>query len=147
MPRGGYRRPENPAAVSGPGAHSKRTDGKQPVVVAPGGDYGEAKALAEMQSASPLPQVSGAAPAQAGPVFDTSGVVPLSAPTQWPDTPVTDGAALGAGAGPEALGVMSPFKQDAQEMAKYLPTLLALASNQAMPPGFHSIIRRIVANS
>lgn len=147
MPRGGYRKPENPAAVSGPGAHSKRTDGKQPVVAAPGGDYGEAKVSAELQRSAPLPQASGASGGGAAPVFDTSGVTPITAPTQWPETPVTDGAALGAGAGPEALGVQSPWKQDAQEMAQYLPTLLALANNQQMPPGFHSIIRRIIANS
>ena len=39
--RGGYRKPQNPAAVSGPGALSKRTDGKQPVVRVPDVPYGE----------------------------------------------------------------------------------------------------------
>ena len=57
--RGGYRQPSKPAAVSGPGALSARTDGgpgsaKQPVQRIPGVEYGEQKALTEQQQAAPL---------------------------------------------------------------------------------------------
>ena len=50
--RGGYRKPQNPAAVSGPGALSKRTDGKQPVVRVPDVPYGEQAALTAQQQAA-----------------------------------------------------------------------------------------------
>lgn len=75
--RGGYRKPANPAAVSGPGASSARTDGGpgQPIRVAPGGDYGDRKAMVAQQSAAPMAQASSGNPAvpaqsgrQAGPV-------------------------------------------------------------------------------
>ena len=61
--RGGYRQPSKPAAVSGPGALSARTDGgpgsaKQPVQRIPGVDYGEQKALTEQQQAAPLPKAT-----------------------------------------------------------------------------------------
>ena len=39
--RGGYQKPARPAAVSGPGALSARTDGKVPQTLPSGGDYGD----------------------------------------------------------------------------------------------------------
>ena len=59
--RGGYRQPNKPAAVSGPGALSARTDGgagssTQPIRRIPGQQYGEGKALVEQQQAAPLPK-------------------------------------------------------------------------------------------
>ena len=73
--RGGYRQPSKPAAVSGPGSLSQRTDGgagnsKQPIRRIPGVAYGEQKGLSEQQAAAPLPV------AQQGqiPVGNTAGV-------------------------------------------------------------------------
>lgn len=106
MPRGGYRRPSQPAPVSGPGKLSRRTDGgpMQGPKVAPGGKYGERKAAMEQQSAAPMAgsqapnKISMPAPRPAmGPI------VPLTAPTQRPDEPITAGSPFGPGAGPEAL--------------------------------------------
>jgi hypothetical protein len=62
--RGGYRQPSNPAAASGPGALSQRTDGgpgstKQPIRRLPDAKSGENKAFVEGQQAvSGLPRTA-----------------------------------------------------------------------------------------
>ena len=101
--KGGYRQPANPAPVSGPGAMSQRTDGgategMQPATQAPkymaGLGYGQGGNMEQQQgapiAASPIPNF----PAPS---------VPLSAPTQRPEEPVTAGVDIGAGAGSEAM--------------------------------------------
>lgn len=53
--RGGYRKPGSPAAASGPGALSQRTDGGPSASLVPsGGDYGDRKARQDMQQAAPM---------------------------------------------------------------------------------------------
>ena len=89
--RGGYRKPNKPAAVSGPGALSQRTDGKQPVVRMPDVAHGEQKALTEQQQAAPLGGAPNPAAAQAANVF---------APTNRPGEPITAGAPIGDGPNP-----------------------------------------------
>jgi hypothetical protein len=104
MARGGYRKPANPAPVSGPGKLSRRTDGgptQGMKDMAANGVYGERKALAEMQSSAPMqgnptpsmpsPQVSAAAPAAPQPMAG------LFDPTQRPEEPITAGMPFGAG--------------------------------------------------
>jgi hypothetical protein len=101
---GGYQAPRNPAPVSGPGKLARRTDGGpvQKIMTPTGLPYGEAGALTAQQHAAPLsqqPSVSTAeVPEPAGPE-----VVGFGEPTMRPDEPVTAGAALGDGPGPEAL--------------------------------------------
>lgn len=90
MARGGYRKPANPAPVSGPGSMSRRTDGKQPTMNITGGAYGEGKDLREIQSSAPMKQVQGGARPQ-------NKVTPLFAPTERPNEPVTSGMPFGAG--------------------------------------------------
>jgi hypothetical protein len=105
MARGGYRKPANPAPVSGPGKLSRRTDGG-PVQgmkeMAANGVYGERKALAEMQSSAPMqgnpvpnmptPTVSAA---QAAPTQQP--MAGLFDPTQRPSEPITAGMPFGDG--------------------------------------------------
>ena len=95
MARGGYRKPANPAAVSGPGALSRRTDGAQPVMNMPGGKYGEGKELRELQGSAPMQQKADSArvASQAKP----NKVTPLFSPTERPEEPVTAGLAFGDG--------------------------------------------------
>lgn len=100
--RGGYQAPARPAAVSGPGALSQRTDSPatQPVRVAPGGDYGSRQALVGQQQAAPM-AAGGPGPAPVGGV--ASGAAPLPdpfGPSNRPQEPVTAGAALGPGGPP-----------------------------------------------
>lgn len=97
---GGYRKPQNPSPVSGPGKLSRRTDtgpkrNTQPVQQISGGAYGERKNLIEQQSAAPMAGTTSV------PKMDP--VVGLFDPTNRPEEPVTAGNVLGAGPGPSAL--------------------------------------------
>ena len=99
MARGGYRQPNNPAPVSGPGALSKRTDGgategmTQPQQDYTGFSYGENGATNTMQGEAVM----------AGNPFSMAGITELSAPTQRPDEPVTAGVDIGPGGGSELM--------------------------------------------
>ncbi len=99
--RGGPRQPARPAAVSGPGALSARTDGgagsrTQPIRAASGGNYGEHGALESQQQGAPLPDESGgppsAAPAGAG-AAPSGGPPGMFGPTNRPTEPITAGQA------------------------------------------------------
>lgn len=116
---GGYRRPANPAPVSGPGALAKRTDTgpKQAISTAPDQSYGDAKQqamdqrTAPMQGSSPLPPTPQpqAAPqgqsdqAPSAPPFQSAGE--FDRPSERPNEPVTHGVPIGPGAGTEALSL------------------------------------------
>ena len=145
---GGYRTPSKPAAVSGPGALSKRTDGKpgQALQTLPDAQYGEAADYQQIQQGAPLAKASTLSPD--APVADPlASVVPLHAPSQQPGTPVTDGAAAGPGQGPGALGLpVDPNHADAQYLQKYLPVMIRIADSDSTPPGFKSWVRNIIAN-
>jgi hypothetical protein len=78
---GGYRRPTNPAPVSGPGAHSRRTDG-QPMVDLPDAQYGENAAFQEAQAGAKISNSGVQAAAQQGAQM---AVTPLGAPTTAPE--------------------------------------------------------------
>ena len=104
--RGGYQRPAKPAAVSGPGALSQRTDGKVPAMLPTGGDYGDRKALAEQQSAAPM---TPSAPGGGGPSPAAAARAPGSqfggsafSPTGRPGEPLTAGIDWGDGPGAPA---------------------------------------------
>ena len=106
--RGGYRRPEKPAPVSGPGKYAQRTDGgaSQPVRAMTGGAYGENAELANLQGSAPM-NASARTPAGEAPqvpMRQGPPPVPFDAPTQRPDEPVTAGNPLGPGAGAVNLG-------------------------------------------
>lgn len=123
MPPGGYRPPANPAAVSGPGALSRRTDGApgQTPMPVTGQPYGAGQELQEQQRMAPMSDVregrgapagaptpqpqaqapqggppQGGPPRQAGP----GQVVSLEAESERPHEPITAGAPFGAGPGP-----------------------------------------------
>jgi len=91
---GGYRRPAQPAPVSGPGKLSKRTDGfgkpnpEQAVKPATGLPYGENKQVTEIAQSAPLAAAANPLSAQ---------VTPLSAPSSKPYEPVTAGQPSGPG--------------------------------------------------
>ena len=94
--RGGYRQPNNPAAVATPQG-GQRTDGgpgskKQPLRRLPDADYGQNKAFVAQQQAAPLP------------VANNQVESPnIFAPTERPGEPVTTGLPIGEGVGPRAL--------------------------------------------
>ena len=99
--RGGYRKPNNPAPVSGPGKLSRRTDGgpgsKQAQQEIRTGKYGESKALAEQQQGAPMAGNPAPRPKLQPTARRGAAVTPLFAPTQRPGEPVTAGLPFGPG--------------------------------------------------
>lgn len=95
--QGGYRKPSNPAPVSGPGALSQRTDGgpAQGAKYISGLPYGEGQATYDQQTAAPM--------AAAQPTPTMPEVTPLMAPSMRPDEPVTAGINIGDGPGSEVM--------------------------------------------
>ena len=121
MTAGGYQRPNNPAPVSGPGAQSKRTDGKventQAAKYLAGGDYGDGGLMGIQQGAPMSASVGAMGKLNAstnypgGQYSPQEQVVPLTAPSQRPNEEVTHGAAAGPGGGNEVLGLPSQAQQ------------------------------------
>jgi hypothetical protein len=114
--RGGYRQPNNPAPVSGPGALSQRTDGgaiegmTQPQQQYTGFAYGENSAIAEQQSGASL----------AGTGFPDFNFTPLNAPTERPNQPVTAGIDIGEGGGSELMAGMPNYAPTLTDTLKRL---------------------------
>lgn len=139
---GGKRTPARPAAVSGPGALSRRTDGgpsdPQAHSRLPDAKYGEQANFQEIQSGADL----AGKPAQAPPA---AALVPLGADTQRPDEPVTSGSPFGPGAGPAAAGIdtRDESKQDADSLAPLLPMLEYLANRPDSSPSTRALVRRL----
>lgn len=103
---GGMRRPSSPAPVSGPGALSQRTDGgpAKPAYVS-GLPYGEGQDFYDLQTSAPLGAEAAKPRSRSGataPQGGASSPTPLFAPTARPDEPVTAGAPVGPGPGPQA---------------------------------------------
>lgn len=148
MPSGGYRQPANPAPVSGPGALSRRTDGpqgggSQPVRAPSGGKYGDRQALEQMQQAAPLSASPGGDVGAPQPADISADVVGLDAPSQMPDTPVTDGAALGDGAGTEALSLPNEPDQDLRRLVAYLPVFEHMADQPGSSKAARNLVRQL----
>jgi hypothetical protein len=152
MPRGGYRQPSNPAPVSGPGAHSRRTDG-QPMRQLANADYGEQAAYQQIQQGAPLAQaaqsVAGASAPQVDPL---AGLTGLDAPSGMPDVPVTAGADLGAGPGMDALGMprnLADVKRaDAQRLLESgaVQAMVLAAQAETATPSFRRYVRNVLAS-
>ena len=117
------KQPMNPlAGPAGPGPYSTRTDNLNFQST----EYGSGVANAATKAGAPLaksPDVRatslsemGMAPSQMEPV------TPLYAPSQRPDEPITSGIPMGAGPGPEILG-MQPAMQEklSTALARMLP--------------------------
>lgn len=145
MARGGYRQPSSPAPVSGPGSLSKRTDGAQPVRVPTGGQYGDAQQLQQLQQGAPLAESAGGNAPMPGLLAGLSlpEGVPGDAASQEPDTPVTAGAALGAGPGLEALGMAQQPDEDMQALVKYLPVLEFMAEQPGASRASRNLVRQL----
>lgn len=142
--RGGYRKPTNPAPVSGPGALSQRTDG-QPARYAAGMAYGDGQDFYDLQTQAPM---SGGQPSPASlPLNQGSAladyakeVVPFDAPTQYPDQPMTTGLRTGAGAGPEILSTPSMIAaQNSEDVARLMAVLPIYARIAESPNASNSM--------
>lgn len=146
--QGGYRRPANPAPVSGPGKLSRRTDGgpssKSAVQgvreMSSGGNYGERKALQEEQSAAPMAgnPVMGTAPAMQSSTPVAGPATGLFDPSKRPGEPVTAGLSVGPGESP------APRMAGNYDMImKYMPALELMASQEDAPESFKSLVKYV----
>lgn len=135
---GGYRRPANPAPVSGPGALSARTDGgpTQPVMVAPGGEYGSRQEMEAIQSGADMQGTAGPSAAD---------LVPFGAPTANPSEPVTAGAALGAGVGPRAAGIQNDMDATLDQLRPLVRSLERMANLPSATPQTRAYVRALKA--
>lgn len=143
---GGYRRPAHPAAASGPGALSRRTDGRQPAMSLPDAKYGEQQAFQTAQQAAPMSESGGAMPTQGFVGPDLSQVVPMGAPTQNPAEDIMAGMPMGAGPGSQFAPqqpTMDPAT--AQKLRAYVPVLVVLASQDDSSPATKQFVRQLRA--
>lgn len=137
------------AEVSGPGQFSKRTD--KAVGEAnrslPNADYGEQAAYQDQRQGAQVAQSPGGNVDFASLFGDpASRVVGLNAPSAQPDVPVTDGAAMGAGAGEEALGLVDQREEDLQSLAPYLPVLEFMANQPGASWAMRNTVRKVKAS-
>jgi hypothetical protein len=153
--------PANPGMTpSLPGAMSTRTDGgpasKQAVRYAAGEPGAEdftnlqrqapmaktpgVKSMPPSQIAQAAAQGQGQPAQMAGPVPNPISPIPLGAPTQNPNEPVTNGAAAGPGAGPEAL-ILPNQVQSQYENAYQM--FQQMASNPNASPAMKYLAQRI----
>src|SRR5690242_4691984 len=103
--KGGYQAPSRPAAVSGPGSLSQRTD-SAPKFRYPDAAYGENAELQTQQSGAPMARTA-PQPSRSGGATPTAGsspdIVGIGADSQRPEEPVTAGVDIGPGPGSEVL--------------------------------------------
>ena len=123
MAQGGYRKPENPAPMSGPGALSQRTDGgpTQSAKYISGLPYGQGQTTYDQQTSAPM---AGSNIPQPKPPLPEP--TPLMAPTERPDEAVTSGINSGPGPGSEVMmdrpNQSYTLTQTLQQLIKYDPS-------------------------
>ena len=126
--QGGYRAPSNPAAISGPGALSQRTDGgpTQPAKYISGMPYGQGQETYSNQVAAPM-----AGNSMGSSAMGDSGLVQMEMPTELmaattrPNEAITSGIDSGAGPGSEALQLpaqRASLAATLQQLIQYDPT-------------------------
>jgi len=126
--RGGYRAPSNPAAVSGPGALSQRTDGgpTQGAKYVSGLPYGQGQQTYSNQVAAPM-----AGNTMGASAMGDSGLVQMEMPTELmapsgrPNEPISSGVNIGDGPGSEVLNLPTtkePISVTMRKIAQFDPT-------------------------
>lgn len=133
--------------ASGPGALSRRTDRgpAQKIRELPDAQYGEAATYRDLQQSAPLGQSQGAEALPAQNPY-ASQVMPIGAPSQNADVPITDGAAAGLGAGPEALGLIPQTDQDYSMVFKDIAVLEFMANQPGASWAMRNLVRRMKGN-
>jgi hypothetical protein len=139
--RGGYRptAPQNNPNIirplGGNGQSGRNAAQFQGPKAMPGGSYGEASELRELQQGALM----------AGERSTMAPVTPITAPTERPEEPETAGMPFGEGPGPEALGLPNradKFNEDSM-VAKYIPMLEKMASEEDAPESFRLFVQQV----
>lgn len=127
------------AGAAGPGKFSVRTDG----LTLPSQSYGEGVQTQAIMQGAPLattPDVRGVPASEVRQAATQAPLTPLYAPTQRPEEPITTGISLGAGAGPEVLGMQS---RDSAEYVNAYELFQNLAANPSASPSMQYLAQRI----
>lgn len=133
------------AGASGPGKFSARTDSGSgtPEMRLGSIAYGEGKETQAIKSGAPLARTPDVQ-SQALQARQISPAVPLTAPTERPDEPITAGMDMGAGPGSE---VLPNFRQqEADIVKKYMPSLELMAQDPDSPQSFRIFVRYLQGN-
>lgn len=140
------KQPMNPlAGPAGPGPFSTRTDQLRMGSTS----YGEGVETQAIKSGAPLAKTSDVRGMPASQVRRTvERGTPLYAPTERPNEPITTGAPIGPGAGPEALGInQTPAPEDDTNfratMLSYMPVLSYISSLPNTSPETRRAIRQL----
>ena len=142
---GGYRKPEHPAATSGPGKYSRRTDGKQPIRDLSDAEYGGNQDFREIQGGAQM-AASGENVAHAAQEAPPS-FTPLDAAGD-PSMPITSGVDTGAGVGSDALNLGPDEGTSADLRARFgpmLPVLVRMADSPYASQSFKDDVRDLIS--
>jgi hypothetical protein len=103
-------------------------------MVAPGGEYGSRKEMEQIQGSADM---QGAAPAPQMPGFGD--------PTSNPGEPVTAGADLGPGMGPQAAGITDDSTATLEQLAPMVRSLETMANLPNATPETRTFVRALKA--
>jgi hypothetical protein len=103
-------------------------------MVAPGGEYGSRQEMESIQSGAPM--------AQAAPAPRPPG---LTDPTAYPEEPITAGAELGPGMGPQAAGIKSDYDITNDKLRPLVHSLEIIANLPQSNPETRAYVRALKA--
>jgi hypothetical protein len=150
MPAGGYQAPASSAAVSGPGKFAKRTD--NPQIEALASEYGEGTSMRDLRQGSPVqPGRKATVQPDRGGGSAPSPLAGFGDPSGMPDVPITDGAASGPGAGPEALGLPQSSQAEARADTAslhpgFIEAMVKASMRENATPSFKRYVRSLLAS-
>lgn len=130
--------------VPGPGKFSERTDKAVSAAnsTLPDAGYGEQADYQDLRSSAPIAQSPGGDMSFNSLFGNPAGnVIGLGEDSTMPEVPVTDGAALGPGAGPEALG--STPNPDTEALKNWMQVLEFMANRPGSSDAARNLIRQI----
>jgi hypothetical protein len=116
-----------------------------------GGEYGEGKEMQEIQQGASMANSGAKNPKSAAAPADRRMMrqaPDLMAPTDNPAEPITAGAPVGPGGGPEMLSggmgtIQDAAASDAQDLKRYLPSLMRMANQADAPKSFVKFVQRL----
>jgi hypothetical protein len=115
-----------------------------------GGEYGEGKEMQEIQQGASMANSGAKTPksAAANASRPMRQAPDLMAPTDNPAEPITAGAPVGPGGGPEMLSggmgtIQDAADSDAQDLKRYLPSLMRMANQADAPKSFVKFVQRL----